>query len=125
PRTYRHCLPAIEVAWEALDYCCAQRLHPQLLPLTESLARHGEIQLTLEAKSELSSISRATLARRLAEMPIRKPKQIPSGPHPNRTARSLVPIDKYAWNEERPGALEIDLVEHSDGRKGHHAYTLS
>lgn len=125
PRTYRHCLSAIEVAWEALDYCCAQRLHPQLLPLSESLARHGEIQLTREARVELSRISRATLARRLAELSSRKPKQIPAGPHPNRAARSLVPVDRYAWDEKRVGALEIDLVEHSDGRRGHHAYTLS
>jgi len=125
PRAYRHSLPAIELAWEALDYCCAQRLHPQLVPLTEALARHGELRLTLEARTELASISRATLARRLAEMPVRKPKQVPSGPHPNRAARSLVPVDKYAWNEHQPGALEIDLVEHSDGRGGHHAYTLS
>jgi len=125
PRAYRHSLPAIELAWEALDYCCAQRLHPQLVPLTESLARHGELRLTLEARTELARMSRATLARRLAEMPARKPKQVPAGPHPNRVARSLVPVDKYVWDEERPGALEVDLVEHSDGRRGHHAYTLS
>lgn len=58
-------------------------------------------------------------------MPVGKPKQVPSGPHPNRVARSLVPVDKYAWNETQPGALEVDLVAHSDGRKGHHAFTLS
>lgn len=125
PREYWHCLPAIELAWEALDYCCAQRLHPQLVPLTECLARHGELRLTLEARSELRRISRATLARRLAEMPIRKPKRVPAGAHPNRAAKSLVPIERFAWDEERPGALEVDLVEHSDGRRGHHAYTLS
>lgn len=50
PREYRHSLPATELTWEALDYCCAQRLHPQLVPLTEALARHGELQLTLEAR---------------------------------------------------------------------------
>jgi len=105
PRAYRHSLPAIELAWEALDYCCAQRLHPQLVSLTEALARHGELRLTLEARTELASISRATLARRLAEMPARKPKQVPVGPHPNRAARSLVPVDKFAWDEDQPGAL--------------------
>lgn len=125
PRAYRHCLPAVELAWEALDYCCAQRLHPQLVAITEALARHGEIKLTVEARMELSSISRATLSRRLSEMPTRKPKQVLSGPHPSRHAKSMVPIDKYDWDEDKPGALEVDLVEHSDGRRGHHAYTLS
>lgn len=36
-----------------------------------------------------------------------------------------MPVDKYLWDEDQPGALEVDLVEHSGGRKGHHAYTLS
>ncbi|NBC95675.1 MAG: transposase, partial [Deinococcus-Thermus bacterium] len=46
PRAYRHCLHVVEVAWEALDYCCAERLHPQLVPIAEALARHDEIDLT-------------------------------------------------------------------------------
>lgn len=73
----------------------------------------------------MASISRATLARRPAEIPIVKQRQVPHGPHPNRTARNLVPVDKYLWDEDQPGALEVDLVEHSGGRKGHHAYTVS
>lgn len=126
PRSYRACMPAVEVVWEALDYCCAERLHPQLLSLAESLARHGEIQLTLEARQELASISRATLARRLPELPRPKPRLMRSGQHPSRLLKSQVPVDRYGWNEERPGALEVDLVEHSGGfGKGHHAYTLS
>jgi transposase InsO family protein len=126
PRRYRHCLPAVEVVWEALDYCCAQRLHPQLLPLAESLARHGEIRLTLEARQELSEISRATLARRLAEMHRPKPRPLLSGRHPARLLTSQVPVDRYRWNEQRPGALEVDLVDHGGGlTRGHHAFTLS
>ena len=125
PRAYRHCLPAVEVAWEALDYCCAQRLHSQLVPLIENLERHDELRLTREAREELATISRATLARRLAEMPRGKPRPLLSGQHPNRLMKSQVPVDRFHWNEDRPGALEVDLVEHSGGRKGHHAYTLS
>ncbi|MHB9146005.1 MAG: hypothetical protein ACYC5Y_11790 [Symbiobacteriia bacterium] len=38
---------------------------------------------------------------------------------------AAVPIDRYSWNETRPGALEIDLVEHNGGSSsGHFAYTL-
>lgn len=37
-----------------------------------------------------------------------------------------VPVDTYRWNEQRPGALEVDLVEHNGGSSiGHFAYTLS
>ncbi|MDZ7802060.1 MAG: DDE-type integrase/transposase/recombinase [Trueperaceae bacterium] len=116
----------MEVLWETLDYCCAQRLHPQLVPLAETLARHGELELPREVREELALISRATLARRLRELPRRKPKPLLSGQHPSRLLKSQVPVDRYRWNEHRPGALEVDLVEHSGGRAGgHHAYTLS
>lgn len=126
PRSYRHCLPVIEVLWETLDYCCAQRLHPQLVPLSEALARHGEIQLTVEVREELSQISSATLGRRLAEMHRPKPRPLISRPHPSRLLKSQVPVDRYRWNEDRPGALEVDLVDHSGGLgRGHHAFTLS
>jgi transposase InsO family protein len=126
PRAYRHCLHVVEVAWEALDYCCAERLHPQLVPIAEALARHDEIDLTREAREELARISRATLARRLMEMPRGKPRLARSGPHPSRVVQSQVQVDRYRWNEGRPGALEVDLVEHN-GRStgGHYACTLS
>jgi transposase InsO family protein len=125
PRAYRHCLPAVEAAWEALDYCCAERLHPHLVSVAEALARHGELRLTREAREELACISRATLARRLEEMPRGKPRLWLARRHPSRPLSSEVPVDRYPWNETRPGALEIDLVDHSGGLGGHHAYTLS
>ena len=126
PRAYRHCLSVIELAWEVLDFCCAERLHPQLLPLATALARHGEVELTREAREELQRISRATLARRLAELPRPKPRLMRSAPHPNRILASQVQVDRYRWNEDRPGALEVDLVEHNGGSTGgHYACTLS
>ena len=126
PRAYQHCLSVIEVAWEALDYCCAERLHPQLLPLATALAHHAEVELTREAREELARISRATLARRLAELPRAKPRLMRAGPHPSRILKSQVQVDRYRWNEDRPGALEVDLVEHNGGSTGgHYACTLS
>ena len=126
PRAYRHCLSVIETAWETLDSCCAERLHPQLVPLATKLARHNEVQVTREAREELARISRATLARRLAELPRGKPRLARSGPHPSRMLTTDVPIDRYRWNEDRPGALAVDLVEHNgSSRSGHDACTLS
>lgn len=126
PPSYPHCMPVVEVLWKTLDYCCAQRLHPQLVPLAESLAFHEEIQLTLEVRDELATISRATLARRLQKLTPGKPRLMSSGQHPSRLLKSQVPVDRFRWNEARAGALEVDLVEHSGGwGKGHHAFTLS
>src|SRR5690606_22596164 len=53
------------------------------------------------------------------------PRRFLSGQHPSNRHKLQVPIDRYRWNEERPGALEVDLVDHGAGGKGHHAFTLN
>lgn len=125
-KKYLEAMPVIARVWEALDYCCAERLHPQLLPVAEILHRHGEIHLTPEIRSQLSRISRTTLGRRLGCMPRCTPRKVVKAPRPGTAVQQAVPIDRYAWNETRPGALELDLVEHNGGSSlGHFAYTLT
>lgn len=125
-RRYQEALPAIQLAWEALDYACAERLHPVLFQTVAQLLAHGELSVNPEIRRQLSAISRATLARRLAEMPTPKPRRMLSRPTPSSLIRSEVPLGRYAWDEDRPGAIEIDLVEHNGGSStGHFAYTLS
>jgi hypothetical protein len=65
---YQEALPAIHLAWQALNYPCADRLHPALCAAADDLARHGELVLAREAREQLSKISRSTLARRLARL---------------------------------------------------------
>lgn len=126
PRRYLDCLHAISLTWEALDYCCAERLHPFLLSIAQKLAAFGVLPLTPSTKQQLSSISRATLARYLKNMPNPKPKRVVSPARPTSIIRSKIPVARYDWNESRPGALEIDLVEHNGGSShGLFAYTLS
>lgn len=43
--------------------------------LNQSVARHGEFSLTREARAGLASISCSILARRLAELPVRRPQR--------------------------------------------------
>ncbi len=124
PLKYIEALPVIELVWEALDYPCAERLHPVLLPTAEILAQHNEIYLTEEIREQLSQISRATLARRLSKW--RSPKRALPRFKPNNKIKSQVPVDIYAWDEDKPGALEIDLVEHNGGSSlGQFVHTLS
>lgn len=126
PLQYQAALPVIQVVWEALDYPCAERLHPVLTSTAEQLARHGELKLTSEVAQHLQQISRATLARRIANWEQPGAKHIPADKRPSAHLRSEVPVERYEWNEHRPGALEIDLVEHNGGSSsGHYAYTLS
>lgn len=125
PKRYREALPAVQLIWEALDYPCAERLHPVLLATAELLHRHGELGLPVLVRDQLQSISRATLARRLAELPTPKVRRAVLRSRPAPGIQAAIPIGRYAWDETRPGALEIDLVEHNGGSSaGHYAYTL-
>lgn len=124
PLKYLEAMPVIQLVWESLDYPCAERLRPVLLSTAENLARHNELDLTEEICEQLSEISQATLARRITKW--HSPKQALPRYKPNNKIKSEVPIDTYAWDEQKPGALEIDLVEHNGGSSlGHFAYTLN
>jgi len=125
PKRYQEALPVIRTVWEALDYPCAERLHPVLLPTAEHLERHGKLRLTSLIRQQLAQISRSTLARRLKEFDSPKPRRF-MRPKPTNRLKRDIPAGRLPWNESRPGALEIDLVEHNGGNSsGQFACTLS
>jgi len=102
----------VRVVWESLDYVCAERLAPVLLDTARQLAEWGELILTLEVESALSTISRATVQRLLErfqqdtpKLPRRKPQP------PNRLLRE-VPMERLSWDTKVPGSFEVDLVHH-------------
>jgi transposase InsO family protein len=122
---YSPALPSILLVWRALDYPCAERLHPALLQTAELLEKHGEIHLGSEVRKLLSEISRPTLARMLLKSRSKKRLRM-SSPRKKTHLETQVPIGCYGFGEMRPGALEADLVEHNGGSSlGHFAYTLS
>lgn len=127
PKKYQQSMPVIQKVWEALDSPCAERLHPVLLSTAEHLARHGELTLTDAIRDELTQISRATLARRIQSWHGPKPKKKTfSRSRSLSRLRSQVPVETYRWDEQKPGALEVDLVEHNGGSSiGHFACTLT
>jgi len=115
----------ILLVWEALDYPCAERLHPVLLQTAALLVQHDALHLCADVRQLLTSISKSTLARMLHKS--RSIKRHRMSPPRRRTRlESQVPVDRYKSGELRPGALEADLVEHNGGSSlGHFAYTLS
>lgn len=123
---YVEAMPAVQLVWEALDYACAERLHPVLLQTAEVLAHHGEVVLTPLIREQLACISRSTLGRRISSWSLQSAGRTTPRPKPSSGIQREVPVQSYAWNEQRPGALECDLVEHNGGSShGHYAYTLS
>ena len=93
---YLDALPVIARVWEALDYPSAERLHPVLLPMAKHLAAHGEVVLTGAVRDALAQLSRATLARRLAEMP--SPKQKSTRSSTTAARRPAITRTLSAWS---------------------------
>jgi hypothetical protein len=116
---------ALRVIWESLDYVCAERLTPGLLPTARLLAQHGELQLTPTLAHQLEQISVATVQRHLARLAQDTPRLPRKGPAAaNRLARAI-PMGRIAWDEAEPGHFEVDLVHHSGpSTAGEYLHTL-
>ena len=116
---------AVRLVWESLDYVCAERLTPALLPTAQQLARWEELALTAVTEARLATISRATVQRLLQgfqqdtpKLPRRKPQP------PNRLLRQ-VPMERLSWAAQAPGSFETDLVRHSGPvTAGEYVHTL-
>lgn len=124
---YQEAMPAIEMVWRALDYPCAERLHPVLLEMADKLVKHGHLFLTPLVRSQLEAISRSTLGRRIAKWGSQKPAtKLSRATRSFSRLRAEIPVQCYDWDEKRPGALEVDLVEHNgSSSQGSFAYTLT
>ena len=103
---------ALEQIWEIYGQICSKRLQPILPEAIKVLERHKEITMTQKTKELLLKISSASIDRCL------RPRRVPS-PHglsttkPGSLLKQLIPVHTFtAWDEERPGFMEIDLVAH-------------
>ena len=103
----------VRLVWESLDYVCAERLTPALLPTAQQLAQWEELVLTEAVAARLETISRATVQRllqRFGQDTPRLPRRTPQPP--NRLLRN-VPMERLPWATTTPGSFETDLVHHS------------
>lgn len=103
---------AVHVIWESLDYVCAERLTPALLPTAQQLARWDELSLTTEVETALGVISRATVQRLLKRFQQDSPKLPRRKPQPPNRLLREVPMGRLSWATEVPGSFETDLVHH-------------
>jgi hypothetical protein len=115
----------IRVVWESLDYVCAARLAPALLPTARHLASFGEVTLTEELEEQLGRISRATVGRLLACFRQDTPRLPRRGPEQANRVRQEVPMKRIPWDTTEPGHFEVDLVHHAGGSAaGDYLHTL-
>jgi hypothetical protein len=113
----------IVCVWESLDYVCAERLTPGLLPMAQHLARFGEVSLTANVEEQLASISRATVGRLLRRYRSRTGRLPQKGAERANQVTKGVPMGRIPWDTKEPGHCEVDLVHHggesSAGEYGH------
>jgi len=115
----------IRVVWESLDYLCAERLTPALLPTAQHLAGFGEVRLTEEVERQLATISRATVGRLLERVQRDTPRLPRRGPEQANRVRQEVPMRRIPWDIAEPGHFEVDLVHHAGGSAaGDYVHTL-
>jgi hypothetical protein len=125
-RTYGPAAAAVvRVVWESLDYICAERLTPALLPTARHLAQFGEVQLTPAVEEQLERISRATVQRLLGRLPRATPRLPRGGPERANQVRQAIPMKRLAWSIAEPGYCEVDLVHHcGETTAGDYGHTL-
>jgi hypothetical protein len=95
--------PVVALVWERLDYICAERLTPALLPTARHLAAFGECQLTPAIEGQLGAISRATVQRLLTTLPRPAPRLPRGGPEQANRLRRAVPMKRLPWQTSEPG----------------------
>lgn len=103
----------IVLVWESLDYICAERLTPVLLPMAQHLARFGAVKLREEIEEQLKTISRATVSRILHRYGSRRRRLPQKGAERANQVTKGVPMGRIPWNTTEPGHCEVDLVYHS------------
>jgi len=102
----------VRIVWESLDYVCAERLTPALLPTAQQLARWEELALTEEGAAHLATISRATVQRLLQRFQRDLPQLPRRKPQPPNGLLRQTPMERLSWAIQTPGSFEADLVHH-------------
>jgi hypothetical protein len=118
---------ALEMIWEVLGRLCSKRLKPFLPEIVTVLERSGELRLSLENRTLLLGMSRATIDRCLKRARFTPATHGRSTTKPGTLLKGNIPIKVFTpWNDEKPGFLEIDLVAHcGDSTDGTYLNTLT
>jgi hypothetical protein len=116
----------LERIWEICGRICCKRLHPFLPEILSVLERKGEIQICVEIKQLLLSMSRSTIDRCLQKARFEKHKGF-STTKPGTLLKKSIPVRTWHdWDDARPGFLEMDLVAHCGSSvEGQFLYTLT
>jgi hypothetical protein len=118
---------ALEQIWEICGRICSKRLQPFLSEILKVLERVGALTLSAETKKLLLSMSRASIDRCLVAVRKKRSPHGLSTTKPGTLLKKVIPIHTHtAWDDQKPGFLEIDLVAHcGDTAEGQFVNTLT
>jgi hypothetical protein len=125
-RSYNHEVDdAIRVIAETLDYICAERLTPSLLPTAQLLMAHGELTLSAPVLEKLGQISISTVKRILRRIRQDQPRLPRRGPERALQVLAQIPAQRIPWDIAQAGHCEVDLVHHcGPSSSGEYLHTL-
>jgi hypothetical protein len=116
---------AIRVIAESLDYICAERLTPGLVPTAQLLIAHGELAVSEGVLAQLARISVRTVKRILRRLRQDEPRLPRRGPERARSVLRQIPAQRIPWDIAEPGHCEVDLVHHCGASaSGDYLHTL-
>ena len=120
-------IAALTVCWTVLGMPAGKRLAPMLRELVTVLRHFGELTIDADTTELLSSMSAATVDRRLAGERAKYRVRGRVGTKPGSLLKSQIPVRTWAeWDDAVPGFVEIDTVFHDGGNRGGvHAFTLT
>ena len=117
---------ALTILWEAADRICGKRLKEALPALVDAMERHGHLQLDMEVRRRMLSMSAATMDRLLK--PLRdagRQGRRRSGINNTPLRKSIAVRTFNDWNDPPPGFFEMDMVAHcGKSVAGSHAHSL-
>ena len=115
---------ALIVLWEASDRVCGKRLKALLPILLPALERNGHLNLEMEIRCKILSMSAATIDRllkmlRRTTLTRKPPKVVPE-------LRRRIKMRTFAdWSQPLPGSMEMDLVAHCrSANRGSYIHSL-
>ncbi|MGH3966936.1 MAG: integrase catalytic domain-containing protein [Mycobacterium sp.] len=127
PRYGPEVVAALQKCWAVLNAPAGKRLAPILGELVPLLRGYGELDIDDATAVALTSMSAATIDRRLAVAKARLRIKGRSHTKPGSLLKSRIPMRTWADHDENtPGFVEIDLVGHEGGNpRGEFCFTLT
>lgn len=104
---------ALVSLWEYSNRLCSKRLAPYMKTFCEAIEKHGHLELTAAVRTEVLTMSPATIDRYLAPLRDAEHQQKRRAKHRAPEIRKQIPIKTFTeWENTSPGHCEIDLVAH-------------